>query len=113
MFTTISPVMRSWAVMDSSRREWSSSQLMISTSVPSATRQWVKSDCHVSLGWSAAKRRIDDLGRFFGSGVINPAVCRMRLIVEVDGGVWPSIARYDWILTGPWSKPVFSNAMRS
>jgi hypothetical protein len=43
--------------MDNTKREWSSSQLMISTSVPSRNCQWVKSPCQVSLGWSATKRQ--------------------------------------------------------
>jgi hypothetical protein len=38
-------------------REWSSSQLMISTSMASASCQWVKSDCQHSLGWSASNCR--------------------------------------------------------
>jgi hypothetical protein len=38
------------------RREWSSSWLRISTSVPSARAQWVVSSCQRSLGWSASKR---------------------------------------------------------
>lgn len=75
-----------WAVQDSKNLEWSSSQFKISTSVPSARRQWVKSDCQVSFGWAASKRTKEDLGRLRGSGVIRPAVCRMRRIVEVDGG---------------------------
>ena len=41
---------------------------MISTSLPSASRQWVKSDCHSSLG-AAASNRIHELrGRLRGSG---------------------------------------------
>lgn len=31
------------------------------------------------------KRCTEDFGRFFGSGAIRPAVCRIRRIVEVDG----------------------------
>ena len=66
---------------------------MISISRPSASDQWVKSDCHVSLGWSASKLRKEDLGLFFGSGVINPAWWRTRLMVDVDGAVKPSVVR--------------------
>ena len=90
---TICPVIRGCALMESRSREWSSSQLMISVSVPSASCQWVKSDCQVSLGWRASNRMIDDLGRFLGSGVMRAARWRMRRMVEVEGGVWPSVAR--------------------
>jgi hypothetical protein len=54
---TTGPVTRWWAVRCSTYREWSSSQQMISVSVPPASRQWVKSDCQHSLGSSAANRR--------------------------------------------------------
>ena len=49
-----------------SRREWSSMTLRISTSVPSASAQWVVSACQHSLGSSAWKRRQELLGRFWG-----------------------------------------------
>jgi len=54
--TTMSPVTGVWTVQLSRYREWSSSQFRISTSVSSARRQWVKSDCQHSLGWAASKR---------------------------------------------------------
>ena len=45
---------------------------MISTSLPSARRQWVKSDCQHSLG-AAASNRIHELrGRLRGSGTTRP-----------------------------------------
>ena len=47
-----------------SSREWSSSMLRISTSVPSASCQWVMSACQRSLGRSAWNRIHDDLGPF-------------------------------------------------
>lgn len=47
------PVTRGCAVTDNANREWSSSQVRISVSVPSASGWWVKSACHVSLGCSA------------------------------------------------------------
>lgn len=80
------PVTRRWQVRDSTSREWSSSHARISASAPGrppgrVSRQWVKPDCQHSLGSSAANRRQDDLGRFFGSGVISPARVRYRLIV--------------------------------
>ena len=57
---------------------------MISTSVPSARRQWVKSDCQTSLG-AAASNRIQELrGRLCGSGTTRPAAWRTRRMVEVD-----------------------------
>jgi hypothetical protein len=49
---------------------------MISTSLPSASRQWVKSDCHSSLG-AAASNRIHELrGRLRGSETTRP--CRVE-----------------------------------
>ena len=56
LLVTIGVVIRAWAVQCRSAREWSSSQEMVSTSLPSARCQWVKSDCQVSLGWAASKR---------------------------------------------------------
>ncbi len=53
VLTTSSPNTGWWAVQEMRYREWSSSQLRISTSEPSASDQWVKSDCQVSLGWSS------------------------------------------------------------
>ena len=66
--TTIGPVIRRWTVTDSAQREWSSSQVMISVSAPVARRQWVKSDCHISLGRSALEPDIGGPGPFFGVG---------------------------------------------
>ena len=51
-----SPVVTGCAVTDRASREWSSIQDTISASVPSARCQWMKSDCHRSLGSSAANR---------------------------------------------------------
>ena len=66
-------------------REWSSRMLKISTSVPSASRQWVMSACQRSLGWSAQNVFHDDRGRFCGCGVTNPRRVRIRQIVETAG----------------------------
>ena len=57
-------------------REWSSIQARISASCPPASGQWVKSDCHSSLGCSAAKRIHDERGRLRGCGVTSPARAR-------------------------------------
>ena len=38
------------ASQPTTRREWSSMMFKISTSLPSARRQWVMSSCHRSLG---------------------------------------------------------------
>lgn len=46
--------------------EWSSIMLRISTSPPSASRQWVMSACHISLGSCASKRSSEERGRFCG-----------------------------------------------
>jgi hypothetical protein len=78
---TIGPVTRWWQVTRSAYREWSSSQDKISVSVPPASCQWVKSDCHSWLGSSATNRIHDDFGRFFGSGTTNPRRVRYRLTV--------------------------------
>jgi hypothetical protein len=78
------PVVTGCAVTDSAYREWSSIQDTISTSRPPASCQWMKSDCHRSLGSSAANRIYDDLGRFFGSGVTRPCRARYRLMVAAD-----------------------------
>ena len=40
-----------------------------------------------------------------GSGVTRPAACRMRRMVEVEGGRWPSRSRCQAIVTGPASRP--------
>ena len=37
------------------------------------SREWVKSDCRIPLGWLAWKRVQEPRGRLRGSGVINPA----------------------------------------
>ena len=44
------------AVLARQKREWSSSQLQISASLPSASGQWVMSVCQRSLGWAASNR---------------------------------------------------------
>ena len=44
-------------------------------------------------------------GRFFGSGLIMPAVCRMRRIVEGEGGCSPSRCRCQAMVTEPASRP--------
>jgi hypothetical protein len=67
-------------------REWSSRTLMIGTSTPPVSVQWVASICQRSLGRSQQKRRQDTCGRFFGSGTINPRRPRIRQIVASDGG---------------------------
>ena len=78
---------------------------MISTSLPSARRQWVKSDCQTSLG-AAASNRIHELrGRLRGSGTTSPAAWRTRRMVEVDGTGRPSRSRCQAIVTGPASRP--------
>ena len=82
-------------------------------SVPSARRQWVKSDCQVSFGCAASNRTYEDFGRLRGSGVISPAVCRMRRIVDVEGEVSPSCRRCQAIVTGPASVPAAVSARRS
>jgi hypothetical protein len=54
-------VMRRASVARQSR-EWSSRMFKISTSEPSASRQWVMSACQRSFGCSAQKVRRDDRG---------------------------------------------------
>lgn len=48
--STMGPVMRGCALMCSAMREWSSSQVMTSTSRPACRVVWVKSDCQHWLG---------------------------------------------------------------
>src|SRR5690625_7586438 len=82
---TVSPVIWAWALMWSRKREWSSSQEKIWVSVPSASGQWVKSDCQVSFGTSAWKRRQEERGRFWGWGLTWPWLLRIRQIVDTEG----------------------------
>ena len=66
----------------------------ISTSVPSASRQWVMSACQRSLGWSAQNLCHDERGRFCGCGVTNPRRDRIRQIVETAGtGATPAVGQ--------------------
>ncbi len=51
---------------------------MISTSVSSASCQWVTSDCQSSLGSCASKRIQELFGRFCGWGVTKPHRLRIR-----------------------------------
>ena len=84
----------------------------ISTSLPSARRQWVKSDCQTSLG-AAASNRIQELrGRLRGSGTTRPAAWRMRRMVEVDGTGRPSRPRCQAIVAGPASRPPAVSSVR-
>ena len=110
---TAAPVTGRWAVQDNSSREWSSSQLRISTSVPSARRQWVKSDCQSSFGWCASKRIIADRGRLLGSGAISCASSRMRRMVETAGAAVPSRSSRATIDAGPASQPAAVSSRRS
>lgn len=80
---------------------------------PSARCQWVKSGCQVSFGGAASNRTTEDLGRLRGSGVIRPAACRIRRIVELDGGRYPSCLRCQAIVIGPASWPAALNSRRN
>ena len=64
--TTCGPRVMRRALAAMLTREWSSRMLKISTSVPSASRQWVMSACQRSLGCSAQNRCQLDRGRFCG-----------------------------------------------
>ena len=86
---------------------------MISTSAPSARRQWVKSDCQTSFGAEASNRIQELRGRLCGSGVTSPAPWRMRLTVEVDGTGKPSRSRCQAIVAGPASRPRATRSVRS
>ena len=66
-------------------RQRSSRMLQISTSLPSASRQWVMSACQRWLGCSAQNRRHDERGRFCGCGATNPRRDKIRQIVETAG----------------------------
>jgi hypothetical protein len=85
----------------------SSITLRISTSVRSASRQWVMSACQRSLGWSAANRFHDDRGRFCGCETTNPRRDKIRQIVETVGtGEIPAASRWAAIVSAPASTPV-------
>jgi hypothetical protein len=92
-------------VTESASREQSSSQHRISTWVPLASRQWVKSACQRSFGCWAANRMYEDLGRFAGVGSTRPAVeeaayrggrdVQLVVVLEVPGdGVWPGVESF-------------------
>ena len=59
----------------------------ISTPLPSASCQWVLSDCQSSLGSAASKRMNEDRGRLCGCGVIRPWRARMRQMVATEGAL--------------------------
>jgi hypothetical protein len=115
VLSTTGPVTRARARLVSSSREWSSSMLRISTSAPSASRQWVVSACQRSFGWSAANRCQDDLGRFCGCGTTNPRRDRIRQIVDVAGTdpVGAVRARCAAIVSAPASRPSRVSCLRS
>lgn len=94
-------------------REWSSSQVMICASVPSASGQCVKSDCHVSLGSSASNLTYELRGRFLGSASTRPMSWRMRWIVETDGARPIRSASTPWMLRAPQSQPPASRRSRT
>ena len=71
-------------------REWSSRHETISTPSAACSGQWVKSDCHSSLGSAASNRRRLDFGRLRGSTTTRPALTRMRWMVEFAGGLTPA-----------------------
>src|SRR2546427_6616968 len=79
---TTSAALTVWKATEaSSRREWSSKRLRISTLVPVASDQCVLSACQSSLGSAAAKRLNDERGRLCGCGVMSPWRERIRQIV--------------------------------
>ncbi len=65
-----------------------------SASVPSASRQWVTSDCQHSFGSWASKRTQELLGRLWGWGVTNPRRRRIRQIVDTEGTCWCRLPRW-------------------
>jgi hypothetical protein len=73
----------------------------------------MKSDCHISFGCTISKRVQDERGRFLGSGVINPAACKIRRIVDLDGAGNLSRSRCQPIVTGPASNPSAVNWTRN
>ena len=72
---------------------------------PSASHQWMKSDCHISFGCAISNRPYEDRGPLRGAGVISPARCRLRLIVAGAGALMPSCSRCQRIVCGPASRP--------
>jgi hypothetical protein len=61
---------------------------MISTSLSSASRQWVKSDCQHSLGAAASNRTHELRGRLRGSATMRSAAWRTRRM-DVEGTARP------------------------
>ena len=77
---------------------------MISVSRPPVNAQWVKSDCQVWFGRSAANLWNELRGRFCGCGTTRPARLRIRQMVALEG-VWPSRSRWARIVSAPASRP--------
>ena len=95
--------------------------LRISTSLSSASCQWVMSACQRSLGWAALNRCQVDFGRFCGCAVTNPRRVSTRQIVET-AGTGSSVevfdlgvrrARWVWMVSAPASRPCLDNSLRS
>jgi len=89
--------------------------LMISTPVPSASCQWVVSDCQRSLGMAASNRWPADLGRLCGWGTTKPRRTRIRQIVDTDGIRLVSGSRRRWLrmVSAPASQPFLDRSLRS
>jgi hypothetical protein len=90
----------------------------ISTSLSSASCQWVVSACQHSLGSSAWKRRQELLGRFWGCGAMKPRRARTRQIVATDGTAARARPRrrrssWTWIVCGPASNPSSARPLRT
>ena len=80
-------------------------RLRISTSVPSASAQWVMSSCQRSLGWAACEAEVVALGRLCGCGVTNPRAVRIRQIVLTAGAVRGVRCRWNAMVAAPASWP--------
>jgi hypothetical protein len=84
----------------------------ISTAVPSASCQWVVSDCQRSLGIAASNRCPALLGRLCGWGTTKPRRTRIRQIVETAGirGMLGSRCRWLRMVSAPASQPFFDSS---
>jgi hypothetical protein len=89
-----------------------SSQFRISTWVPSASHQWVKSACQRSLGCSAAKRMKEDVGRRWGVGAMRPVAARWRWMLGADTTKPWWNCKCQAMVWGPWSSPLPDSSRR-
>jgi hypothetical protein len=98
------------------RSSWSASGCGSTTSVPSASAQWVVSACEHALGNSAWNLRHELLGRLWGRETTKPRRVSTRQIVATDGTARLRRCRrcrWSWMVCAPTSTPRSVNSLRS